>query len=363
MEKYSLCSTYFRNLPEGWVNNGFIINNGLQSPQYGGINITAYWDIYSTLDAHILRARINIADKKSSFALFKKYHLQGGIGIVDCDKKQLSLYKPWLGGEIPEMVTSAPITIEIVENRDYIISYEKENGSYHRLKILDTVTGQSNEVTYLNSSHPFGDYAGKQWGAPGIMFLSGNILVKKFEFISEAPKDSKIAIFGDSITEGHGMDNSRATYHERCSAKVREEVNGRCVISGRGSGDSADLLARMDFDLEKFNPKYVVIIIGTNDTDMEVWKENIEKIILKIRGKGAQPIICVPPVGGVLIPQIAEYLKDKDYSVVRMDYATSVNHDGVTQDTTLFLDTFHPNTCGNQRMYSQLLIDAPEIFE
>lgn len=363
MEKYSLCSTYFKTLPEGWVNNGFIINNGLQSPAKGGIHTTAYWDIYSTLDAHIIRARIKIADKKSSFALFKKYHLQGGIGVIDCEKKQLSLYEPWLGEEIPRMLTSAPITFEIVENREFLISYEKENGSFHRLKITDTVTGQSSELTYLNSSHPFSDYAGKQWGAPGIMFLSGNILVKKFEFISEAPKDSKIAIFGDSITEGHGMDNNRATYHERCCAKVRDAVNGSCVISGRGSGDSADLLKRMDFDLEKFNPKYVVVIIGTNDTDIKVWQENIEKIILKIKKKGAEPIVCVPPVGGVLVPQIAEYLQDKDYTVVRMDYATSVNHDGVTQDTSLFIDTLHPNSAGNLRMFNQLLIDAPEIFE
>ncbi len=363
MEKYSLCNTNFRTLPVGWVNNGFIINNGLQSPACGGINTTAYWDIYSTLDAHTLRARIRIKDKKSSFALFKKYHLHGGIGTIDCEKKQLSLYKTWVGEEIPEMVTSSPITIDIVEDREYVISYEKVNGSFHRLKITDTVTGHTNEVTYLNSSHPFGDYAGKQWGAPGIMFLSGNILVKKFEFISEAAQDSKIMIFGDSITEGHGMDNNRATYNERCSAKVRDAVKGSCVICGRGSGDSTDLLNRMDFDLEKFNPQYVVVIIGTNDTDIALWKQNIEKIVLKIRNKGAQPIICVPPVGGELVPQIAEYLKDKDYSVVRMDYATSVDHDGITQDTTLFLDTFHPNTFGNQRMYNQLLIDAPEIFE
>lgn len=363
MGKYSLCSTYFKTLPEGWVNNGFIIDNGLKSPACGGTNTTAYWDIYSTLDAHIIRARIKIVDKESSFALFKKYYVQGGIGIIDCKKKQLSLYKPWLGEEIPEMVISSPITFEIVENREYIISYEKENGSFHRLKITDTVTCQSSEVTYLNSSHPFDDYAGKQWGAPGIMFLSGDIIVKKFEFISDAPKDSKIMIFGDSITEGHGMDDNRATYHDRCCAKVRDAVNGDCVIFGRGSGDSTDLLIRLNFALEKFNPKYVLIVIGTNDTDIKVWQQNIEEIVSKIRSNDAKPIICVPPVGGELVPQIAEYLTNKDYTVVRMDYATSIEHDGVTQDTTLFVDSLHPNTFGNQRMYNQLLVDAPEIFE
>jgi hypothetical protein len=363
LEQYPLCSTYFNSLPDGWVNNGFIINNGLQSPPSGGIETTAYWDIYSTLDAHTVRARVKIVDTESSFALFKKYKLQGGIAVIDCGKQVMKLYKTWEGGEIPETVMSRPITIEIVANREYMVSYEKSNGSFHRLTITDTITGHSNSMSYLNSSYPFSDYAGKQWGSPGIMFLSGNIVVRKFEFISIAPKDSKVLIFGDSITEGHGLDNNRATYDDRCCAKVRQALNGNCVICGRGSGDSTDLLLRMDFELAKFTPKYVVIIIGTNDTDMVIWQTNIEMAISRIKSAGASPIICVPPVGGVLVEQIALYLRNKDYTVVRMDYATSINNDGLTQDTSFFVDSLHPNTAGNSKMFNQLLLDAPEIFE
>jgi len=363
LEQYTLCSTCFRSLPDGWVNNGFIINNGLQSPANGGIYTNAYWDVYSTLDAHTLRMRVKIVDPASSFALFKKYKVQGGIAVIDCGKRVLNLYKTWEGQEIPEIAVSAAITIDITAGREYTVSYEKANGSFSRLTITDTVTGQSNSVSYVNSSHPFSEYAGKQWGAPGIMFLSGNIIVKKFEFISTAPKDSKVLIFGDSITEGHGMDDNRTTYDERCCAKVRDDLNGNCAIFGRGSGDSADLLLRLDFELSKFTPKYVVVIIGTNDTDIATWQNNIDIAISKIEAAGAVPVLCVPPVGGELIPQIASYLTQKDYTVVRMDYATSINNDGVTQDTSLFVDSLHPNAAGNLKMYNQLLIDAPEIFE
>lgn len=363
LEQYSLCSTYFNSLPNGWVNNNFTVNNGLQSPVSGGTDTTAYWDIYSTLDAHTVRARIKIVNTESSFALFKKYKLQGGIAVIDCGKQVMNLYKTWEGADIPETVVSAPITIKIVANREYMVSYEKANGSFHRLTITDTVTGQSNSLSYLNSSHPFSEYAGKQWGSPGVMFLSGNIIVKKFEFISTAPRDSKVMIFGDSITEGHGLDDNRATYYDRCASKVMQDLKGSCVICGRGSGDSADLLLRMDFELTKFTPKYVVVIIGTNDTSITTWQTNIEIAISKIKSAGAIPIICVPPVGGVLVEQIAFYLRNKDYTVVRMDYATSIDNDGLTQDTTLFVDSLHPNAAGNLKMYKQLLIDAPEIFE
>ncbi|MHB8062167.1 MAG: SGNH/GDSL hydrolase family protein [Ruminiclostridium sp.] len=363
LEQYSLCSTYFSSLPDGWVNNGFIINNGLQSPPCGGIETTAYWDIYSTLDAHTIRARIKIADTKSSFALFKKYKLQGGIAVIDCGNKVMNFYKTWEGGELPEIVLSAPITIVIVANREYMVSYEKTNGSFHKLTLTDTVTCQSSSVSYLNSSHPFSEYAGKQWGSPGIMFLSGNIIVKKFEFISIAPKDSKVLMFGDSIAEGHGLDDNRATYDDRCYAKVRDALNSNCVICGRGSGDSDDLLLRMDFELAKFTPKYVVVMIGTNDTNIMIWQTNIEVAISRIESTGAIPILCVPPVGGVLVQQIASYLANKEYTVVRMDYATSIGNDGITQDTSLFVDSLHPNAAGNLKMYNQILVDAPEIFE
>jgi hypothetical protein len=68
-------------------------------------------------------------------------------------------------------------------------------------------------------------------------------------------------------------------------------------------------------------------------------------------------------MGGALVQQIASYLTNKDYTVVRMDYAKSINNDGLTQDTSLFVDSLHPNAAGNLKMYNQLLIDASEIFE
>lgn len=361
--QYSLCSTYFETLPEGWVNNGFTVDRGLHSPKTGGIDVTAYWDVYSVLDAHTVRARIKIKDVQSSFALFKKYSVHGGIAAVDCKERRLNLYKPWDGRELPEIVISENMTIPVIAGREYLVCYEKILGSIHRLTITDTVTGQSDQVSYLNSSHPYDDYAGKQWGAPGVMFLNGDITVRKFEYISTAPKDCKAMIYGDSITEGYGMDNNRAFYEDRWSAKIRRALNGNCAICGRGAGDSSDMLLRMEFELARFTPKYVVMMIGTNDTDISVWKENIDTAIRKVESIGAIPVLCVPPTGRELVGEMGVYLRSRNYSVVGMDYATSINNDGVTQDLTLFSDTTHPNTAGNLKMYNQFLIDAPEVFE
>jgi len=283
--------------------------------------------------------------------------------VVDCKNRVLNLYKSWTGSTLPEIVASSPVNVPIVADREYMVSYKKILGSMHELTITDTVSGTSDSVSYLNSSHPFDDYAGKQWGAPGIMHLSGNIIVRKFEYVSAAPKDCKALIYGDSITEGYGLDNNRGMYEDRWSARIRRALKGNCAICGRGAGDSSDMLHRMKFDLARFNPQYVIILIGTNDTDILTWKSNIDAAISKIESINAIPVLCVPPVGGMLVEQIGAYLRSMNYTVVGMDYATSINNDGITQDASLFSDALHPNTAGNLKMYNQFLIDAPEVFE
>lgn len=72
LDKYSLARTNFPSLPAGWINNGFTISNGLQSPVSGGTGVTAYWNVNTTLDRQTIRARIKIVDTASSFAVFKK---------------------------------------------------------------------------------------------------------------------------------------------------------------------------------------------------------------------------------------------------------------------------------------------------
>jgi len=348
-------------LPDNnFINNGFTLNNGLQSPSVGGTGVTAYWEIYSTLDKHKLRSLVKINDIASIFSLIKKYTTHGAVGTVDCENMKLRLYKAWSGGELPVEVINTDITLDIVAGRSYLVVLEK-NGSVHTLSITDTTTLQTNLLTYDNSKVAYSMYAGKQWGSPGVMFLKGGILVKKLEFVTSDASPFCV-IIGDSITEGFGLDNNIANYEDRWCAKLRAVMNGNCVISGRGSANSADLITRMAWDVNQYAPRYVIVLIGANDSDLTTWQNNINKIASNILSIGAEPIFCVPPSGDLRV-EMGTYLRTLNYTVMGFDYATTVNNDGVTLDATLFSDGIHLNKIGHLKMFNQVKIDAPFLFD
>ena len=372
LDKYSLCNTMFPSLPLGWLNPGvFTFASGLKSPATGTTATQCYWDIYSTFDRQTIRARVKVTNIASVFALFKRHTVHGGLGLVSLSSMNLKLYRAWTGGALPVETIAQPITIPIISGREYIISFEKE-GSIHSLSIQDTMTGASNSVSFDNSLVSNTVYNGKAWGGPGVMFMSGDITVKKFEFICNAPKSPKVLILGDSITEGFLLDNGTANYEDRWCAKIRKKLSDNCMISGRGSGDTADLITKLAIDLDKFTPQYVILAIGTNDVvlnhNVVNFQTNLDILITRVETAGAIPILVCPPTNGSLanmteMQGIYDYVNAKPYSIIHFNYATSVNNDGVTHDTTLSVEGTHPNKYGNAKMYTQCQLEVPEIFE
>jgi len=332
----------------GWTKG----TNGIQSPTTGGWDSYFYYDIYSTLDKSKIATRIQVKDVTSVFALIRKYTTNGTVAEVNCVNKTLKFYASWSGGTTaPSVKASVTIPFDFVVDREYIVELEKD-ASNNIFTLTDTVTRQSVTLKYDNASvTTTADYVGKQWGAPGVMFLSGSIFVKSFELVSLVPKSVKNVIIGDSITEGYLFDKI-VTPDNRWAAKVRDKLNGSCVISGRGSGDSADLLLRWDSDVANFNPSFVTVFIGTNDTTYDTWKANIDTIIANILAIGAEPILCAMKTSTIKTTANT-YLRSLPYTVVGFDYALS---------TEIMLDSYHPNIAGHQAMFEQYLIDAPQVF-
>lgn len=372
LDKLSLCNTMFPSLPSGWLNPGaFTFASGLKSPATGTTATQCYWDIYSTLDRQTIRARVKITSIVSVFALFKRHTLHGGLGLVSFSSMNLKLYRAWTGGALPVETIAQPITIPIISGREYIITLTKD-GSVHSLSIQDTTNGASNSVSFDNSTVSNTIYNGKAWGGPGVMFLSGDITVKKFEFICNAPKNPKVLILGDSITEGFLLDNGTANYEDRWCAKIRKKLSDNCMISGRGSGDAADLITKLAIDLDKFTPQYVILAIGTNDVvlnhNVANFQTNLDTIITRVEAVGAIPILVCPPTNAgatnmTELEQVYAYVNAKQYPIIHFNYATSVGHDGITHDTSCSVEGTHPNKKGHLQMFEQAMLEVPEIFE
>lgn len=371
LDKYSLLSTTFPSLPANWVNTGsWTFAGGLKSPVTGGTTVQCYSNTYSTLDRHTMRARVKVNNITSSFGLMKRHSLHGGLGLISFSSMKLKLYRAYTGGALPVENLAVNITIPIVLGREYIVTYSKD-ACIHTLSIQDAMTGESNVAVFDNSTVTNTNYCGKQWGGTGFLFMGGDILIKKFDYICNAPKNPKVLILGDSITEGFLLDNNTATYTDRWCHKVREKLNGNCVISGRGSGDTADLITKLAEDLDRFLPKYVVIAIGTNDIvlngNVAPYLTNMPTIISRVLAVGAIPILVAPCTYGganmAMMQQEYDYVNAQPYSVVHFNYAVSLNHDGITHDGSLSIDGVHPTKAGHLAMFNQFLIDAPEVFE
>jgi lysophospholipase L1-like esterase len=116
--------------------------------------------------------------------------------------------------------------------------------------------------------------------------------------------------------------------------------------------------------------EYCIVAIGTNDiiaADTATWQARIDVIESIARLRGMIPVIAVPPLmsGSTLVQTVlAPYILAKGWKTMRFDIATSVNGDGVTQNTSLFqVDGVHPNDAGHAAMLARAKIDLPEIFD
>ena len=164
-------------------------------------------------------------------------------------------------------------------------------------------------------------------------------------------------IVGDSITEGVAVEPSKAW------AYMVANICNNTVVSGRGGATINSIIPRLESEASALKPKYIMVMIGTNSGNTI---EKLNKIVDKIKELGAVPIInCVPCTSTSIQANINSDILSLGTPHVRMDIATALNYDlNNGADTSLFLsDGVHPNESGYARMYKQVMIDCPFLFD
>ena len=122
-------------------------------------------------------------------------------------------------------------------------------------------------------------------------------------FSLAAFSQEKILILGDSLTEGHGL-NEEDSYPSQLQNIIDQKVgkNKYQIINGGVSGSTtASGISRLNWFL-KAKPKIMVLALGANDglrgIKLDASKSNLEKIITKAQKNGVQVIIAgmqIPP--------------------------------------------------------------------
>ncbi len=111
----------------------------------------------------------------------------------------------------------------------------------------------------------------------------------------------KILVLGDSLTEGHNL-NESASFPSQLEVLIKSKGFNYEVINGGVSGSTtASGLSRLTWFL-KAKPKLIIVALGANDglrgVKLSDSKKNLEEIIKKGQNSGAKIILAgmqIPP--------------------------------------------------------------------
>ena len=167
--------------------------------------------------------------------------------------------------------------------------------------------------------------------------------VSKEREITNFPSEGEhIIAFGDSLVAGVGASSEDANFVSLLSQKI-----GRPIINLGVSGNTtADGLARIK-ELDRYDPKVVILLLGGNDFLRQVSREtafaNLRKIIQEIQSRGA--VVVLLGVRGNLLTNRVE----EEFAKLSKEYGTAYVPDvldGIFGTSELMYDSIHPNDKG-----------------
>jgi len=362
-------STNFISVADLSVSGAFtIVSTGLKSPASGTFGTTyAAYPKRTDLDSDVTRAIVTVNNASSVFGLIRKPFVSGIVGgtkaSINGSTNTISIYKGWDGTNTnPGVSVSATIPFSLVVGKQYLLELKKVSGAVKTFSITDISSQQSISITANNEI----DWAGSGWDYPAVSFESGDVTFNQLSFASELPANGLVMFSGDSYTEGSSVYNiGLGSYNKRWDKLAYDALQGNAIISGKGGDTALDLLNRNDIDF--FKSRYHMFLIGANDSNYATWKTSYDAFIAKILANGQIPVlVTIAPRADrqAFINTANAYIKTLGYRVINFAKAISLNNDEVTLDPAFYLpDNVHPNLAGHAKLYNQLKIDFPLLFD
>ncbi len=162
-----------------------------------------------------------------------------------------------------------------------------------------------------------------------------------------------ILAFGDSLTYGYGSsDPKRRSYPTRL-----EELTGRAVVNAGVNGEtSGEGLQRIDALVRRYRPGLTLLCLGGNDILRHIptsqTKENLRRIIEKIRAAGSEVLLIAVPDLGLLglhdLPLYEELAQE-----LKVPLAEDILGP-ILSDPSLKSDPIHPNDRGYLRIAERI---------
>ncbi len=289
---------------------------------------------------------------------------------VNATSNALELMDGWDGttiGSILQSVTPDGFTItngveyELVmecKNRQMVFDLKPVEGAG-----LATMAHLSGPWTYTTFPTVVGYDAGTFQGSPCAFGASAvSLTLRRFRHYLRSKGSPLLAIFADSRIEGLNTPEGMRTVDYLRAALGEDEV----VSSAIGGSNSTDIVLRMEAELPLINPDYVMFLVGANADSL--FNANMTSLVASVLAAGHIPVICTEPTSAPKTAFVKTLtgarIVDYDTAVTSGGAGTSfpvVFYAGNAMDGGAVNDSVHLNYFGNKVLYSQIMVDIPEL--
>lgn len=308
------------------------------------------------------------------FCFGKWYNLSGtifGIG-KDADGSFISVYRVNTDAT-PSLSYKYRITeFSIDLNKSYFININKrtENNSYFDITITNSrgltftkkITGKATEDDDTGNEGNGSD-AGYAWGKICYYAILGTMRVSDISFSYPVNKASlKLVCSGHSFVEGNSIpqDKDKRYVYLLCNDLGLNDT----MILGQGGATTASVLEHISLQLSWLrNAAYILFSIGTNDSDNSTNADKLGQINDIAESYGIKTIwLTISPRNGVGEdhPIMNAYIKEH-FNYVDINPAFYLD-DGITLDTSAFLDAIHPTVATHKKIYEIIKAQCSYLY-
>jgi len=277
-------------------------------------------------------------------------------GFINCQTGKIRINDLFNSGTVEKNIPFA-----IVSGRSYIVRFYKID-NITKLELIDGVTAESVSVELSQLGH-FDKY---RFGVDE----ATNVTVKSIKVYSMYKERPFIGFYGDSNTEGNNVsDSSKIPYYkDRFANMIGDKIGKEYFVSARSGGNIDGVLARVQNELPVLKPKYVFVTIGTNGGNTEA---KLNQLVDYCESLGIKVILNLIPLTDsesvTRNTMIQNVVTQRNLLSVKMNFATSVNYDGVTKNNSLFISEngiyLHLNVDGNKSVFNRSLLDLAFLYD
>ena len=204
----------------------------------------------------------------------------------------------------------------------------------------------------------------ENYGLKIILFL---FLIISYSITAET---KKLLILGDSISAGYGLKKSE-NWVQLLEASLSISGNKLEIINSSISGDTTiGGLSRIESDLEKHKPNYVLIELGGNDAlrgyPIKKIKSNLLKIIDASLAAEANPMIMqirIPPNYGKNYVAAFESIYSELAEEKNIPKLTFLLEKVALDKSLMQLDGIHPNAKAQSLIADQVEIEIKKLIQ